>query len=144
MSCEGHMLLHFIYARIRWTDWSTSLFTRFFFASDARISASKTSMAGCVLSWSSNVLSDFLGNHFNILHVCIKEFHFLRNLKLEDCKLIREITCKLPTLYAKQCKSVKYMDRAEECYSLRELLLDDFIIYSRNWRSCAKHGSFIC
>lgn len=74
------------------------------------------------LSWSSNVLSDFLGNYFTILHVCIKECHFLRNLKLEDCELIREITCKLQTLSAKRCKSVKYMNLAGECY-LRELLL---------------------
>lgn len=113
MSCEGHMLLHFIYARIRWTDWSTSLFTRFIFASDAHIFSTKTSMAGCGLSWSSNVLSDFLGNYFTILRVCIKECHFLRNLKLEDCELIREITYKLQTFSAKRWKSVKYMTLQE-------------------------------
>jgi len=83
------------------------------------------------LTWFANVKDlDLSGNNFTILHACIKECHFLRNLKLDDCVLIREITvipCKLETLSAKRCKSLKYIDLTEECQSLRELILDDCI-----------------
>jgi hypothetical protein len=81
------------------------------------------------LPWFANVKDlDLSGNNFTFLHTCIKECHFLRNLKLDDCMRIREITVipwKLETFSAKRCKSLKYMDLTGECHSLRELILDD-------------------
>lgn len=83
------------------------------------------------LTWFANVKDlDLSGNNFTVLHACIKECHFLRSLKLDDCTLIQEITvipCKLEKLSAKRCKSLKYIDLTEECQSLRELILDDCI-----------------
>ncbi|CAK8574970.1 unnamed protein product [Lathyrus sativus] len=76
------------------------------------------------------------GNSFTTVHAWIKECHFLRNLKLDNCSNLQEISGipkKLETLSVKGCTSLKCLDltvlpacTAESC-SLKELILDDCV-----------------
>jgi hypothetical protein len=74
------------------------------------------------------------GNNFTTVHAWIKECHFLRNLKLDNCSRLQEISGipkKLETFSVKGCTSLKCLDltvlpscTAESC-SLKEIILDD-------------------
>ncbi|XP_058744206.1 TMV resistance protein N-like [Vicia villosa] len=76
------------------------------------------------------------GNNFTTVHSWIKECHFLRNLKLDNCSNLQEISGipkKLETFSVKGCTSLKCLDltvlpacTAESC-SLKELILDDCV-----------------
>lgn len=63
-----------------------------------------------LVMWSANVESlDLSGNNFTILPECIKDCHFLSDLRLDDCKCLREIRGIPPNLKhlsARNCNSL--------------------------------------
>lgn len=89
------------------------------------------------LTWFANVRElNLSGNNFIMIPECFKECHFLRNLKLDDCRLLQEIRgipWKLETLSAKGCTSLAHLDVTvlpafhREGQSLRKLVLDDCV-----------------
>jgi Leucine-rich repeat (LRR) protein len=68
-----------------------------------------------LVMWSANVeCLDLSGNNFTILPECIKDFHLLWSLTLDDCKYLREIRGippKLKLLSATNCKSLTSSSR---------------------------------
>ncbi|TKY68445.1 TMV resistance protein N [Spatholobus suberectus] len=79
---------------------------------------------------------NLLGNNFVVLNACFKECHFLRNLKLDDCRSltkVRGIPVKLETLSMKGCRALESLDLTvlpactEVSHFLKELVLDDSV-----------------